>query len=275
MTESKDEILLGNISITTPQTKAEKLALLLWGEAGCGKTTLAATAPGKKLWINFDPKGTSSLGGMDDIMIADYADMRYAELIPLFRRDGLPFLDKFIKEHGIETIVVDSVTIFNEKSLEYAVFNGGLNNVSLEAPGQAGYGRRNTYTMEMVNNINQVAMKNDCHIIFITHEKLIDKKDAKGKELPSETTMMLGGSLKTTLPIRISEVWSMLDNSAGKKDIYIIGSALRKPMKTRMFVTNKQPKFTWNYNPTTRDGEGISDWYKRWVDNGGKKIELP
>jgi len=277
MTEQKkdDELLLGNITISTPETKIEKLAMLLWGEAGCGKTTLAATAPGKKLWINFDPKGPNSLAGRDDVLIADYADKRYAELIPIFQQDGLPSFTRFVEEQKVDTIVVDSVTMFNEKALEYAVLASGLRGVSLENPTKAGYGRRNIYTMQMINNLNQLAMKKNLHIIFVTHEKLIEKTDAKGNALPSEVTMMLGGSLKSVVPIRISEVWNVVDSSAGGKDIHIVGSAIRHPMKTRMFLTNGPSRFSWKYDPVKWEGEGISDWYQRWVDNGGKKIELP
>jgi hypothetical protein len=42
-----------------------------------------------------------------------------------------------------------------------------------------------------------------------------------------------------------------------------------------MFKTDGDSFFTWSFNPETWKGEGIGDWYKAWVDNGGKKIALP
>ena len=49
------EITLGTVSITTPKTQVKRMAMVIWGPSGAGKTTLAATAPRPILWINFDP----------------------------------------------------------------------------------------------------------------------------------------------------------------------------------------------------------------------------
>ena len=57
--------------------------------------------------------------------------------------------------------------------------------------------------------------------------------------------------------------------------ITIRSSRLRKPMKSRMFITSEGSDFTWSFNPESWDGEGIEDWYNKWVKNDCKKIELP
>lgn len=41
------EIELGQFKIKQGGEAPTRLSMLLWGPAGCGKTTLAATAPGK------------------------------------------------------------------------------------------------------------------------------------------------------------------------------------------------------------------------------------
>ena len=48
------------------------MSLLLWGASGTGKTTLACTAPGKKLLILFDPDGDASIAERDDVDVVTY-----------------------------------------------------------------------------------------------------------------------------------------------------------------------------------------------------------
>ena len=47
--------LAGGVQITKPNELPDEMFGLIWGPAGTGKTTLACTAPGNKLLINFDP----------------------------------------------------------------------------------------------------------------------------------------------------------------------------------------------------------------------------
>ena len=70
------QIDLGGIKLTKPAQKPQRMSLCLWGNPGCGKTTLAATAPGKKLWISFDPDGTVALNNRDDVLVADFSKER-------------------------------------------------------------------------------------------------------------------------------------------------------------------------------------------------------
>jgi hypothetical protein len=67
------EIKIGKTEITTPSTSPKRISMLLWGPSGGGKTTLAATAPGTKLWISFDPDGTDVLSYRDDVIVMDLA----------------------------------------------------------------------------------------------------------------------------------------------------------------------------------------------------------
>ena len=67
------EMTLGGVTLTTPKTQARRMSAILWGPSGAGKTTLAGTAPGPILWVNFDPDGTSSLMDRPDIYVADFS----------------------------------------------------------------------------------------------------------------------------------------------------------------------------------------------------------
>ena len=65
------EIMLGQAAVVPLRHKRERLTMLLWGKPACGKTVFAATAPGKKLWLLFDPNGTASIRKRDDILVVD------------------------------------------------------------------------------------------------------------------------------------------------------------------------------------------------------------
>ena len=87
-------------------------------------------------------------------------------------------------------------------------------------------------------------------------------------------SILVGGKLPNEIPIKFSEVWYLEDTSKERK-ITIRSNRMRKPMKSRMFKQGGDSDFAWKFDPETWTGEGISDWYQRWVDNNGQKIALP
>jgi len=241
--------------------------MLLWGTAGCGKTTLAATAPGKKLWINFDPRGTTSLQGRDDILILDLAEER-PEVVTRFRQEDPFGLTKFIAEHEIDTVVFDSTTNFADLATKYAVTQ--VKGASIERPSLQGYGFRNAYMLQAVKNLLRLTGRLNKHMIFIAHEDVPEKTE-EGTVL--YITLMLGGKLPEQVPLDLSEVW-WISEVNGKRNIAIRPCRMRKPMKTRMFKTDGEPEFLWKYNPDTQVGDTIDKWYQDWI-KAGKKIALP
>jgi hypothetical protein len=50
-----------------------RLSMILWGLANVGKTTLAATAPGEKLWLSFGDNEHASVAHSDDVHVMDYS----------------------------------------------------------------------------------------------------------------------------------------------------------------------------------------------------------
>src|SRR4051812_15258663 len=101
------------IKVPTLAETDQRFSLLLWGLSGCGKTTLAASAPGNKLLINFDPDGPVSLGPRDDVVLIDLSTEKYT-VVDIFKTDDDPLLpigdkkyrlSKIIQDLNIETVI--------------------------------------------------------------------------------------------------------------------------------------------------------------------------
>ena len=260
------EISLGTVSITTPKTQITRMSTVIWGPSGGGKTTLAATAPRPILWVNFDPDGTSSLMDQDGIFIADFS-MESSNKVETFKHENAGGIKQVLDDHPeIKTVVFDSITSFNEMALRH-----GVKGASMEMPTLQGYGRRNSYTMQAIMSIIRVTGALDKHVIFIAHEDVPKTDEMTGAMMVS---ILVGGKMQSEIPIKLSEVWYLEDTGKDRK-ITIRSSRLRKPMKSRMFSTSGDSSFTWSFDPESWTGGGIGEWYKAWVDNGGKKIDLP
>jgi hypothetical protein len=284
------ELVLGGKTLTQGSEQTPRFSSLIWGQAGCGKTTLAATAPGKKLWINFDPDGPSSVTGLStlhagkdtalshEIYVHDLSGEHH-KITEQFKKDDHLGLGKLLSDetNGIETVVVDSVTRFAQLALENVVHRdigkGGSWSPSIETPGQTAYGARNILTYRMFTDIFTITKRHNKNVIFITHEAAPHTND-KGETL--FITMALGGQLPILGSAQLSEVWHVTDTPQGRK-IAVKPCRGFKPMKTRMFTaTTAEPEFVWNYDimkPNTK--MEIATWWKDWNDNGGQKISLP
>lgn len=267
------DLELSGLPVLSPTQRRQRLSLLIWGTSGCGKTTLAATAPGRKLWINFDPDGTESLLGRDDILIADFSREPSASVVK-FREENPIRIEKFITDNDIDTVVFDSLTSYGEKALHYGVkVAQGTpkgRSATLEDPGFSGYGNKNTWTRLVVRNLLQATGKLEKHCIFIAHE---DKPTTNEQGTVLFISIMLGSALNEQVPVSLSEIWHMSDTGK-KRMIAIRPCRMHKPMKTRMFKTTGEPEFAWVYNADTGEGETIAKWYNEWVAKGSK-IDLP
>ena len=265
----KPEITLGTVSITTPKTQIKRMAMIVWGPSGAGKTTLAATAPRPILWVNFDPDGTSSLMDQEDILIADFS-MENPNKVVTFKHENAGGIKQVLEDNPeIKTVVFDSITSFNEMSLKHGITE--VRGASMEMPTLQGYGRRNSYTMQGIMSVIRATGALNKHCIFIAHEDMPQKDELTGAVMVS---ILVGGKMQSEIPIKLSEVWHLQDT--GKKRLITIRSSrLRKPMKSRMFETSGDSEFTWNFDPESWEGEGIQDWYNPWVEKDGRKIPLP
>lgn len=247
---------------------------MIWGRAGSGKTTLAATAPPDILWINFDTDGTDSLGNFDETVdVLDLAHEPSAIVERVSSSDDNPFnIGNMLDENPrFKTVVVDSVTSYADLSLNEAVKHE--KNATIYRPSLAGYGRRNTYTLRMIKSFLRMTHKRNLNIIFICHEGTPAKNDITGELIIS---VLLGGQLPELVPLQLSEVWLLVD-LGNKREIHIRASAMRKPMKTRMFATSGKSSFVWTFNADSMIPQDmtIAHWIDQWISNDFRKIPLP
>ncbi len=272
------DLTLGGLDVVQPKNIVRRMAMLIWAASGDGKTTLAATAPGKKLWVSFDPDATACLGPRDDIVEVKLYDQP-ARIVEKFKTEESPFfrdLDKMLTDdESLETVVVDSITTFRDKAMTHGVLvaRGTAKGKSstLEDPGYAGYGNLNTWTRLLVANFLSITAKHNRHLILIAHE---DKPTTNSDGVVMYISIMLGSSLNVQVPVNITEIWHMQDTGKERR-IQIRPCRSFKPMKTRMFRTTGEPEFVWNWNDETKEGEGIATWYNRWKENSFGKIDLP
>lgn len=264
-------------AITKQGETAKRLTILLWGQAGCGKTTYAATAPGGKLWLSLGDNEHASVEDRDDV-----------EVMHLYRYDGTdvlesgrtanPFnLDKILDEkRHIDTVVLDSMTALADMALRRAVDMGistGKVPPTIENPGWSAYGARNALTLAVLNRLLNVTAKHGVNLIMTAHEADPEKDD---KGVPQFYTIMMGGKLVTNVTWRISEFWFMSDDGRGRQ-IAIRPTRKRKPMKSRMFAGIGPPEFALEYDADKPDkGQmTIASFFDKWVQNGSKLAVPP
>lgn len=271
------EIEIGGIKASTlsDEGKDRRLAILLWGSSGCGKTELAATAPGKKLWLLFDPDGLAALGDRDDIIALDLFNQS-DNIVEKFKQPNPLKIGKFLEENpDVETVVIDSMTTFGEAAVSHGVTvakgTSKGKSSTIEDPGFAGWGNKNTWVRLCVKNLLEITAKYGRHCIIICHE---DKPVTNDQGVVLFISLMLGSSLNEQVPVRISEVWHL--NDTGKKHIIAVRPCRqRKPMRTRMFQARDEYEFEWKYDPVSQTGEGIALWFEKWKANHYRKIDLP
>jgi hypothetical protein len=260
----------------------QRFSCLLWGPAGVGKTVLAASAPGRKLLINYDPDGPQSLGARDDVMLIDLSDVGKT-IVDKFKTDDDPMLpvgdkqfrlSKIILDGEIDTVITDSVSAFTQLATFRAV--DVVKGATVENPSQGGYGARNIYTLRMMGGILRTTKKLNKHCIFITHEDDAGVKDKEGNIL--HITMLIGGKLGSQTSLQISEVWHMADDGK-KRRIMVRPGRMRKPMKTRIFDASNKFEFDLLYNQYGPDApygkHSIASFIEEWEANGRNKIQVP
>lgn len=259
------------------ESAVERLSCIIWGQPGVGKTTLACTAPGKKLIINLDPDGPASVGYRNDTMVLDLSKLPTDKVLQELEHESNPLgLSSFLNEHqDIETVILDSLSSLSHRALEKAVHSGiGAGKSfrpTMMAPGISAYGGRNAIVLTCVKGLLRVTGRAGVHCIMISHEAE-PEKDEKGVIL--YITMMLGGQLVNQMSLQIGEVWWLQEGETkGSKRIAIRAARMRKPMKTRMFVTDSEPEFSFAFDYQTDNP--ISDWWSAFEKGKGKKLPLP
>lgn len=286
MAKKPSTLQLGPLSVTTGQDTPSRMAILLWGPATCGKTTFAATSPGEKLWLSFGDNEHVSVQHRKDVLITKPYELSIDELFKHAQSDNPFGLDQYLSENQeVETVVVDSLTAIAFRALQKAVKDGvgagrGFS-PTMEAPGISAYGGRNAIVLETITGLLRTTARHDCHIIITAHEADPVTRQDQGKEIIDYISVQLGGQLVNNMTWRLSEIWYMSQSDTRRKQrrLAIRPTRLRRPMKTRMFVSNAEPEFDLSYDADKADNAKeqmtIAAWYEEWMKNGGKKIGVP
>ncbi len=257
-------------SVVVNKSEIKRVSMMLWGSAGCGKTTLANTAPGKRLYINFDPDGTSSLPLSDDTLLLDYSAEpdRTVDEVKSVNPFGLEQV--FTAHPDINTVIFDSVTAFATKATAYSVGHKNAPGAAFENPSMSGYGFRNRFTLGLCKSLLYITGKHNKNLILVCHED-VPKTNDKGEI--QRITILLGGSLPEEVPLQISEVWHMRDTGTERR-VTVRSSGLTKPMKSRMFDTTGPIEFVVSdkANPSKVT---LSTLFDRWRENKFDKIKVP
>lgn len=260
---------LGGIPLTRPDATNMRLAMLLWGDAGCGKTTLAATMPGHKLFLQFDPDGALSLTGRDDVSVLDLSNQEPVKMMSEFRGADPYGLRQYLTAHPeVETVIYDSMTTLAYAALREAVLRNQRS--TLEQPGMHGYTWRNSMMLRIATGAMQLTGSLDRNVCFITHESA-PERDTEGRVI--SITLALSEGTANQLGLRLNEVWHVRDDGT-QRTIAVRPCRMRKPMKTRLFNATT-PEFVWRYNPMSQEGATIEQWFTQWKDGGGKKLAIP
>lgn len=279
MTIKPKVLKLGNVALTTSENVPLRIALLLWGPSWSGKTTYAATAPGKKLVISLEPDGLNAIAHRTDCYFHKIDHLSLRELFNELQSDNPLGLDDFLSSNPeVETVIFDSATALAYRALQHAV-KGGYGRSrdftpTMEAPGLAGYGARNGIVLECLTGLLKVTAKHNRHIVITTHED-DPKIDKEG--IIIAITMVLGGKLVTGFGWRLSEIWHM--QLIGKtRYLTVKPHGVRAQMKTRMFDYSGPARFVLNYNsekPEDKQKDTIAAFFHQWEQSGGRKLLPP
>ena len=85
---------------------------MIWGAAGCGKTLLASTAPGKKLWLLFDPNGADTLNispERDNCTVVDLSKQA-CNIIAQGCVENPFGIEQYLKDNTFDTVVMTELS---------------------------------------------------------------------------------------------------------------------------------------------------------------------
>jgi len=276
--------LVGPVQTQTKDDISTRLALLLWGAATCGKSTLAATAPGHKLWLSLGDNEHTPVIHRDDVTVANLSGLSYEDLFKHGQNDNPFGLDQILREHEeIATVVVDSATALTFRALQKSVSKGvGASRTftpTMEQPGISAYGGRNAIVLECLTGILKVTSRYNVHVIVTAHEADPVMKTENNKEVIDYISLQLGGQLVNNMTWRLSEIWYMSQESGaqGRRRLAVRATRFRRPMKTRMFSGKGPAEFFVEYDADKPDDKQmtIASMHNKWVDNGYQKIDVP
>lgn len=257
-----------------------RLTGICWGPPKAGKTSLLMTSPGKKLLVNIDPDGYTSIMQRDDYMVLDLAQFSHQEIVGLLTKKVPSQIEAMIKDGTLvegDTVVVDSLSSFGDAALMLAIANGvGAGSgfkPSIETPGLSAYGARTQYILEAVRQILKATARGGLHCWFTAH--MDTPTNDKGGNFLYQS-MTLSDKATSSVGLSISEIW-FLDTNDKKRTLAVRPVRGRKPMGSRMFTQSGDAEFILKYDIDKPDTQphSVATWWSKWQEGGMKKLELP
>jgi hypothetical protein len=257
-----------------------RLTGIIWGPPKAGKTSLLMTSPGKKLLVNVDPDGYTSISGRDDWSLLDLAQYTHAEIVALGTKKVPTMIQKMCDEGKLvpgDTVIGDSLSSFGDAALLTAIQNkvgeGKGFTPSIEAPGLSAYGARTQYILEFVRQLLKVTARNGLNCWFTAH---MDTPVTDDKNNYLYQSMTLSDKATSSVGLSISEIW-FIDSNDRKRTIAVRPVRGRKPMGSRIFTQSGDAEFILKFDIDKPDTQphSISTWWKAWEAGGKKKLELP
>lgn len=255
-----------------------RLVGIIWGDAKTGKTTYACSLPGRKLIINFDPEGFSSVAYRDDVDVIDLSNIAPKEAITAAKKAGTYIIEN-AEKYG--SIIVDSLTTLTELSLRDAVERGvgkGKNGFvpTIDEPGLACWGARNNNVNDVVSKILRATGQTKLHCFLIAHAD--DPEFTQDGKTIVQQTIMLSAKIRNTTGLKVSEIYH-LGQDANRRTIYLAPHGVKRPMGSRIFDTAKFKQFELKYDINKPDEEqpcALQCIVKKWQDDNYIKLtELP
>jgi len=189
---------------------SEQLKVLIYGDAGAGKTVFSCSFPGPVFVADFDGKVSSAaahyrhVGESARVEQIDYEDYtkRNEMDIPFARWScKLHELEQAAKtgEFPYKTVVVDSLTFYADRCMEKVMSDcPGIKGPQKGIPGLQHYGVLNpTFKAQLAR-----VLALPCHVVVTAHIEA-DKDELSGEIVYAP---MLSGKLKAYIPILFPEV---------------------------------------------------------------------
>jgi len=266
------------LTVQTNPKPTPRLAGLIWGNAKVGKTTYAASSPGKKYIINLDPEGYIAVDHRDDVEVWDYSDQEPKRVIDFFTTKLGTRIDQSDAKPG-DTFIFDSITVMNQHGLMTAIANGVGESrsfkPSIEMPGLAAYGARTQYLIHSMQPVLRATRRKGCNIWFIAHEDTPERND-KGDFL-YQSILMSDNAINQT-SAAISEIWRMSVGTSNNREVFIRQTNLYKPMGSRIFRMDEGSSFKLKYDidkPDLDQPHSIASLWQKYLDGNGQKLHAP
>ena len=191
---------------------ANKINFILYGEMGCGKTTMAIETCRKPCLVHsFDPGGCDSV---DPKMIASglvIVDNRFERDEPKRPKAFAAWDAEFERLlnggffNNIGTFVLDSITTWSSAAMYAVLAKSGR---------AAGIPQQNDYLpqMTMIENAVKVICSLPCDVVLTAHQKA-DKDEVTGK---ITATPLLTGKLTQRVPLLFNEIYHLVTKESSK-----------------------------------------------------------